>query len=84
MIQVSMGRRSRSPLSPLSLRMMSRADLIRLPRRWAVVSDWCVFCWAYVVPSFLHTDQFELLVCVVSGCHESILYAAYKQRLQIE
>ena len=33
MIQVSSGRRSRSPLSPLSLRMMSRADLIRLPKR---------------------------------------------------
>ena len=28
MIQVSIGRRSRSPLSPLSLRMMSRADLM--------------------------------------------------------
>src|SRR5262245_1728173 len=31
MIHVSIGRRSRSPLSPLSLRMMSRADLMRLP-----------------------------------------------------
>jgi hypothetical protein len=37
MIQVSNGRRSRSPLSPLSLRMMSRADLKRLPSIWAVV-----------------------------------------------
>ena len=32
MIQVSIGSRSRSPFSPLSLRMMSRADLSRLPR----------------------------------------------------
>src|SRR5947209_19640607 len=38
--QVSMGRRSRSPLRPLSFRMMSRADLTRLPRRWAVVWGW--------------------------------------------
>ena len=30
MIQVSIGRRSRSPFSPLSLRMMSRADLIEV------------------------------------------------------
>src|SRR5712691_10080769 len=37
MIHVSSGRRSRSPLSPLSFRMMSRADLIRLPSDWAVV-----------------------------------------------
>ena len=37
MIQVSMGRRSRSPLSPLSLRMISRADLMMLPSCWAVV-----------------------------------------------
>ena len=36
MIQVSIGRRSRSPLRPLSLRMMSRQDLIRLPSCWAV------------------------------------------------
>ncbi len=45
MIQVSIGRRSRSPLSPLSLRMMSRADLMRLPSCWAVVSGTveCVF-----------------------------------------
>src|SRR5438128_2567606 len=37
MIHVSSGNRSRSPFSPLSLRMMSRADLRRLPRDWAVV-----------------------------------------------
>ncbi len=37
MIQVSMGRRSRSPLSPLSLRITSRADLTMLRRRAAVV-----------------------------------------------
>ena len=37
MIQVSIGSRSRSPFRPLSLRMMSRADLSRLPRGWAVV-----------------------------------------------
>ena len=37
MIQVSNGRRSRSPLSPLSLRMMSRADLSNAPRDRAVV-----------------------------------------------
>ena len=39
MIQVSIGRRSRSPFSPLSLRMMSRADLMRLPSvgRWSSV-----------------------------------------------
>src|SRR6266705_950808 len=38
MIHVSMGRRSRSPFSPLSLRMMSRADLMSEPSCWAVVS----------------------------------------------
>src|ERR1035437_3799509 len=37
MIQVSIGRRSRSPLSPLSLRMMSRADFRSAPSDWAVV-----------------------------------------------
>src|ERR1700680_4535136 len=36
-IQVSSGRRSRSPFSPLSLRMMSRADFKRLPSACAVV-----------------------------------------------
>ena len=35
---VSMGRRSRSPFNPLSLRMILRADLMILSRRWAVVS----------------------------------------------
>ena len=38
MIQVSSGRRSRSPFSPLSLRIMSRADLMLEPRLCAVVS----------------------------------------------
>src|ERR1700690_992037 len=37
MIQVSIGNRSRAPLSPLSLRMMSRADFRSAPRDWAVV-----------------------------------------------
>src|SRR6185437_3955022 len=37
MTHVSSGRRSRSPFSPLSLRMMSRADLRRLPSIWEVV-----------------------------------------------
>ena len=37
MIHVSSGSRSRSPFSPLSLRMMSRADLRRLPSIWEVV-----------------------------------------------
>src|SRR5437762_12061670 len=37
MIHVSRGNRSRSPFNPLSFRMMSRADLIRLPRDCAVV-----------------------------------------------
>ena len=40
MIQVSIGSRSRSPFRPLSLRMMSRADLMRLPSCWAVVRGW--------------------------------------------
>src|ERR1035437_9110609 len=31
------GKRSSSPLSPLSLRMILRADLTMLSRRWAVV-----------------------------------------------
>ena len=35
--QVSIGRRSRSPFMPLSLRMMSRADLISEPSCWEVV-----------------------------------------------
>lgn len=37
MIHVRSGRRSRSPLRPLSLRMRSRADFSRLPSIWAVV-----------------------------------------------
>src|SRR2546430_13027796 len=37
MIQVRSGSRSRSPFKPLSLRMMSRADLSSEPRAWAVV-----------------------------------------------
>src|SRR2546428_12393331 len=37
MIQVRSGSRSRSPFRPLSLRMMSRADLRSEPRAWAVV-----------------------------------------------
>lgn len=37
MIQVSMGNRSRSPLSPLSFRMILRADLITAPSFCAVV-----------------------------------------------
>ena len=37
MIHVSIGSRSRSPLSPLSLRMMSRADFRSAPSDWAVV-----------------------------------------------
>src|SRR5437867_3829296 len=39
MFQVSIGNRSRSPLRPLSLLMMSLADLISAPRDWAVVGD---------------------------------------------
>src|SRR5438445_13855620 len=38
--QVSIGRRSRSPLSPLSFRMMSRQALTMEERRWAVVKGW--------------------------------------------
>src|SRR2546426_1994268 len=37
MIQVRSGSRSRSPFKPLSLRMMSRADLSSELRAWAVV-----------------------------------------------
>src|ERR1700732_2740428 len=37
MIQVRSGSRSRSPFSPLSLRMMPRADFKRLPSACAVV-----------------------------------------------
>src|ERR1035441_4951081 len=37
MIHVSIGSRSKSPFRPLSLRMMSLADLSRAPRDWAVV-----------------------------------------------
>src|ERR1700737_4678075 len=36
MIQVSIGKRSRSPLNPLSFRMMSRLDFTMLPSCWAV------------------------------------------------
>ena len=43
MTQVSIGNRSRSPLRPLSFRMMSRADLMRLPSCWAVVLGGSVF-----------------------------------------
>jgi site-specific recombinase XerD len=42
-IQVSIGRRSVSPLSPLSLRMMSRADLRRLPSCCPVVCGCSIF-----------------------------------------
>ena len=38
--QVSMGKRSRSPLSPLSFRMMSRQDFTMEESRWAVVKGW--------------------------------------------
>src|SRR6266508_2338169 len=38
MIQVRSGSRSRSPFRPLSLRMMSRADLSSDPSAWAVVA----------------------------------------------
>src|ERR1039457_575988 len=34
---VNIGKRSMSPFSPLSFRMMSRADLMRLPSCWVVV-----------------------------------------------
>ncbi|MGA3144429.1 MAG: hypothetical protein ABSF10_15615 [Verrucomicrobiota bacterium] len=36
-IEVSIGRRSRSPLIPLSLCLMSRADFWSVPGNWAVV-----------------------------------------------
>ncbi len=39
MIHVSIGNRSRSPLSPLSLRMMSRADFRSAPSDRAVVGE---------------------------------------------
>jgi hypothetical protein len=48
MIQVSRGRRSRSPLRPLSLRMICRADLMREPSRWAVVIGGPAFFWRVV------------------------------------
>ena len=38
--QVSIGSRSRSPLSPLSFRMMSRHDFTIEESRWAVVNGW--------------------------------------------
>ena len=38
--QVSIGSRSRSPLSPLSFRMMSRHDFTMEESRWAVVNGW--------------------------------------------
>src|ERR1700691_4441998 len=43
MIHVSNGRRSRSPFSPLSFRMMSRADLRRLPSICDVVVGAALF-----------------------------------------
>src|ERR1035441_5337919 len=46
MIQVSIGKRPRSLDKPLSFRMMSRADLIRLPSCCAVVSAACDFDFA--------------------------------------
>ena len=52
MIQVSMGRRSRSPLSPLSFRMMSRADLMMLPSCCAVVCGSASFLLLSDVPWF--------------------------------
>ena len=42
MIQVSIGRRSRSPFTPLSLRMIRRADLMMRSSRCAVVSGLAV------------------------------------------
>ena len=44
MIQVSIGSRSRSPLSPLSLRMMSRQDFTMDESRCAVVRGCAFFC----------------------------------------
>ena len=48
-----MGRRSRSPFRPLSLRMILRADLMIPSRRWAVVSGFSV--------GFLRADLVTLL-----------------------
>ena len=50
MIQVSIGRRSRSPLSPLSLRMMSRQDLTMDESRCAVVRGCAFFCVRAIFP----------------------------------
>src|SRR5262249_54121819 len=49
MTQVSIGRRSRSPLSPLSFRMMSRADLTWFPSRWAVVRGASAFLLPFAI-----------------------------------
>jgi len=48
MIQVSIGRRSRSPFSPLSLRMMSREDLMMADRDWDEDCEG-VFVWRGIV-----------------------------------
>src|SRR6266566_4547411 len=58
MIQVSIGRRSRSPLRPLSLRMMSRQDLTMEASCCAVdcwTSFWTSFTWAFFGRPFVAT-----------------------------
>ncbi len=60
MIHVSIGRRSRSPLSPLSFRIMSRADLMRLPSCCAVVSGWESFLARAINQSQMTNFKFQM------------------------
>src|ERR1700730_8228697 len=62
---VNIGRRSRSPLRPLSFRMMSRADLMRLPSCWAVVRG----CFVFFANAIPYVDSVTVLGSVEKSLH---------------
>lgn len=75
MIQVSKGRRSRSPLRPLSLRMMSGAHFKRLPSDWVVVA-------VLVISQTLVLRRLKARSCVSLGWSVAEPRAVIIQRLR--
>src|SRR5512139_1799265 len=73
MIQVRSGSRSISVESPLSLRMMSRADLMRLPSCCAVVCGCASF--ALFVRAILHLCSIEQGLELIDRLHQPVLAA---------
>src|SRR6266699_3242635 len=64
MIQVSIGRRSRSPLRPLSLRMMSRLDLT-MEASCCAVDCWTSFAWAFFGWPFVATFCLGMVLSLI-------------------